>query len=185
MNAAAIEAEASQEDKGDSESEKTEFKLTKEFLEVELAAGKSASRVERELGMKPGTIGYYTKKWGLKSQHAPAFKGRGGKAGDTPANTPANTGAAETATQSQIEAPTADHDPVNRPSHYTSGKVECIDAIEAATTGLTGAEAYHTGAALKYLWRWKHKNGVEDLRKARWHLDRLIGENEGGEQHAN
>jgi len=68
----------------------------------------------------------------------------------------------------------ADHDPVNHPAHYTAGKVECIDAIESATVGLTGGLAYATGAAIKYLWRWNRKNGVEDLRKARWHVDRLI-----------
>lgn len=68
------------------------------------------------------------------------------------------------------------HDPVNRPAHYTAGKVECIDAIEAATAGLTGGQAYNTGAAIKYLWRWSRKGGVEDLRKARWYIDRLIGE---------
>jgi len=67
-----------------------------------------------------------------------------------------------------------DHDPVNHPAHYTAGKVECIDAIESATVGLTGGLAYATGAAIKYLWRWNRKNGVEDLRKARWHVDRLI-----------
>lgn len=65
-------------------------------------------------------------------------------------------------------------DNVNSPSHYTSGKVECIDGIESATTGLTGIEAVCTGNAIKYLWRWKQKGGVEDLRKARWYLDKLI-----------
>jgi len=68
------------------------------------------------------------------------------------------------------------NDPVNRPAHYTAGKVECIDAIEAATTGLTGGQAFNTGAAIKYLWRWKRKNGVEDLRKALWYINRLIAE---------
>lgn len=67
------------------------------------------------------------------------------------------------------------HDPVNHPAHYTAGKVECIDAIEAATIGLSGGVAYCTGAAIKYLWRWSRKNGLEDLKKARWYLDRLIG----------
>ena len=73
---------------------------------------------------------------------------------------------------SQIQQP--DHDPVNHPAHYTAGKVECIDAIESATVGLTGGVAYCTGAAIKYLWRWSRKGGVEDLRKARWYIDRLI-----------
>lgn len=65
-------------------------------------------------------------------------------------------------------------DPVNKPAHYTAGNVECIDGIEAAVEGLTGAEAFNTGQVLKYVWRWKRKGGLEDLRKARWYLDRLI-----------
>ena len=68
----------------------------------------------------------------------------------------------------------ADHDPVSHPAHYTAGKVECIDAIESATVGLTGGAAYCTGDAIKYLWRWHRKGGVEDLKKARWYIDRLI-----------
>ena len=67
-------------------------------------------------------------------------------------------------------------DNVNHPSHYTSGSIECIDAIRAATTGLTGFESYLSGTVLKYLWRWKHKNGLEDLLKARRYLDWLIEE---------
>ncbi len=63
---------------------------------------------------------------------------------------------------------------VDHPAHYTAGGVECIDAIEAATLGLAGGEAFCTGCALKYLWRWKRKGGVEDLEKARWYVDRLI-----------
>ncbi len=66
------------------------------------------------------------------------------------------------------------HDPVNHPAHYTAGRIECIDAIESATIGLHGGLAYCTGAAIKYLWRWSRKGGVEDLRKARWYIDRLI-----------
>lgn len=65
-------------------------------------------------------------------------------------------------------------DPVNHPSHYTAGGVECIEGIESAITGLEGPAAYATGAAIKYLWRWSRKGGVEDLRKARWYIDRLI-----------
>lgn len=65
-------------------------------------------------------------------------------------------------------------DKVNHPSHYTQGKVECIDGIESALTGLDGFEGYLAGNVLKYLWRWKSKNGIEDLMKARWYLDRLI-----------
>jgi hypothetical protein len=66
------------------------------------------------------------------------------------------------------------NDNVNRPSHYTAGKIECIDAMESAVTGLEGMEAVLTAQIIKYIWRWKKKNGVEDLRKAEWYLKRLI-----------
>lgn len=64
-------------------------------------------------------------------------------------------------------------DNVNHPPHYR-GKVECIDAIETAVDGLEGIEAVCTANALKYLWRWKRKNGIEDLRKSVWYVQRLI-----------
>lgn len=48
-------------------------------------------------------------------------------------------------------------DNVTHPSHYTQGKVECIDAIEAAVTGLTGMEAVCTAQCIKYLWRWRRR----------------------------
>ena len=65
------------------------------------------------------------------------------------------------------------NDLVNKPSHY-QGKVECIDAIEAAVEGLEGLEAVCTANVIKYVWRWKKKNGIEDLRKASWYLNKLI-----------
>lgn len=65
-------------------------------------------------------------------------------------------------------------DVVNHPSHYTAGKVECIDALEAATVGLIGIQAVCTANAIKYLWRWKFKGGTQDLEKAKWYIDRLI-----------
>lgn len=67
-----------------------------------------------------------------------------------------------------------DKEMVNHPSHYTSGKVECIDAIESATGDLIGIEAVCTANVIKYVWRWKLKNGVEDLEKASWYLNKLI-----------
>lgn len=69
---------------------------------------------------------------------------------------------------------------INHPAHYCQGGIECIEAIKAATIGLMGMEAVCTANAIKYLWRWKRKNGTEDLRKARWYLDRLIKEVEDG-----
>ena len=69
-------------------------------------------------------------------------------------------------------------DNVNHPSHYTAGGIECIDELKAATEGLEGIEAVCTANAIKYLRRWKRKNGVEDLRKAIWYINRLIKEQE-------
>lgn len=73
---------------------------------------------------------------------------------------------------------------VNHPSHYTQGGVECIDALESATADLIGIEAVCTANAIKYLWRWKHKNGVEDLQKAMWYIQRLIAHEKKGNAHA-
>lgn len=69
-----------------------------------------------------------------------------------------------------------EHDAVNHPSHYTAGGIECIEALKAATTRLTGIEAVCTANAIKYLWRWKDKNGAEDIRKAIWYCERLLKE---------
>ena len=69
-------------------------------------------------------------------------------------------------------------DMVNKPPHYTGGAVECIDAIAEATKYLNGIEAHDTACAIKYLWRWKKKNGVEDLKKAVWYINHLIKLNE-------
>ena len=66
-------------------------------------------------------------------------------------------------------------DKVNHPSHYKSETgLEAIDVIEAFTFDLNGIEAFDTGNALKYICRWKKKNGLEDLKKAQWYLNHLI-----------
>ena len=65
-------------------------------------------------------------------------------------------------------------DAVNHPSHYAgNGGIECIDAIESAVSCLSGIEAFCAGNALKYIWRFNSKNGVEDLDKAEWYLNKL------------
>lgn len=64
---------------------------------------------------------------------------------------------------------------VSHPSHYQSNNgLEVIDVIEAFTDGLIGIEATDTGNVLKYICRWKHKNGLQDLEKAQWYLTHLI-----------
>ena len=72
------------------------------------------------------------------------------------------------------------NDVVNHPSHYTQGCIECIDALKAATVSKTGIEAVCTANVIKYLWRYEEKNGIEDVKKARWYIDRLIKELENG-----
>lgn len=64
------------------------------------------------------------------------------------------------------------HDAVDHPSHYVShpSGIECITITEHMSFTL--------GNALKYIWRADLKGGVEDLRKARWYLDREIGRRE-------
>ena len=64
-------------------------------------------------------------------------------------------------------------DNVNHPSHYTEGKIECIDYIEDKLTE-EEFRGYIKGNVLKYITREKHKNGDEDLKKAKWYLDRLV-----------
>lgn len=73
----------------------------------------------------------------------------------------------------ELEKEKAKYDAVNSPAHYCQGSIECIEALAAATVNLKGIEAVCTANAIKYLWRWKEKNGVEDLRKARWYINYL------------
>lgn len=62
---------------------------------------------------------------------------------------------------------------VNHPIHYTQGKIECIEAMEAMLTP-EEFRGYLRGSIFKYQWRVMKKNGVEDLEKAKWYLDYLI-----------
>ena len=77
---------------------------------------------------------------------------------------------------SEYVAPAEDSDPVNRPSHYTAGGIECIDAIKASmsTEAFLG---FLKGNVQKYMWRYEKKVApVEDLKKAQWYLSKLIEE---------
>lgn len=66
-------------------------------------------------------------------------------------------------------------DMVNHPPHYQSETgLEVIDVIEAFTFDLKGIEATDTGNVIKYICRWKGKNGLQDLKKAKWYLEHLI-----------
>lgn len=70
-------------------------------------------------------------------------------------------------------------DPVNRPAHYTSGGIECIDAIRASMTP-EEFKGFLKGNTMKYLWRYRLKgNPAQDLEKAGWYLSRLTEAGEG------
>ena len=84
------------------------------------------------------------------------------------------TGAASS--DAAIGGQEAKADPVSSPSHYRAGSVECIDAIDAALAGVKDPlSGFYIAQVIKYVWRHEQKGKpVEDLKKAKWYLDRLI-----------
>lgn len=66
-------------------------------------------------------------------------------------------------------------DMVNHPPHYCGdGEIECADFISVCVSPYIGDRAFFFGNTIKYLWRWKNKGGIEDLKKAQWYLKRGI-----------
>ena len=63
-------------------------------------------------------------------------------------------------------------DPVNHQEHYTSGEIECLDAIKAALG--ENYKYYVQGNLIKYIWRFPLKNGKQDLEKAQFYLNDLL-----------
>ena len=64
-------------------------------------------------------------------------------------------------------------DNVNHPEHYTSGNIECIEAIQAALTE-EEYRGYLKGNIIKYVWRERIKGGAESLKKAQWYLGQML-----------
>jgi len=64
-------------------------------------------------------------------------------------------------------------DSVHAPVHYKGDKMECIDAMQAMLSH-DEFRGFLRGNIFKYMWRYKEKNGIEDLRKANWYLEKLI-----------
>lgn len=75
-------------------------------------------------------------------------------------------------------------DDVNHPNHYTSGGIECIDAIRASLGDKEFAD-YCKGNIIKYFWRYRLKNGSEDLHKAQVYLRWMIEAEEREEETKN
>ena len=75
--------------------------------------------------------------------------------------------------QKLAEEEAAEIDPVNNPSHYNLGNIECIDAIEESMSSVA-FKGYLKGNCMKYLWRYEYKGKqVQDLQKAGWYLNKL------------
>ena len=73
----------------------------------------------------------------------------------------------------EVVAVTVEKDNVNHPSHYETGKFECIDVM-VETQGVEAVKAFCICNAFKYLYRHKNKNGTEDVKKAIWYLNKLV-----------
>ena len=67
---------------------------------------------------------------------------------------------------------------VDHPSHYNMGKYECLDVAKELVKDMKGIEATLFFNAFKYLWRYKQKNGLQDLKKCEFYLKELISLNE-------
>jgi hypothetical protein len=66
-------------------------------------------------------------------------------------------------------------DKIDHPDHYTQGDVKCpACGTDIECIDVTKKMCFRLGNVVKYIWRWKKKNGIEDLKKARWYLDHFI-----------
>lgn len=81
----------------------------------------------------------------------------------------------------EMDAKCQEHDNVNHPGHYTFGEIEVIDYIRDKMTP-DEFQGYCMGNVLKYVSRHKHKNGVEDLKKAQVYLGWMIESEEKGHE---
>lgn len=68
------------------------------------------------------------------------------------------------------------NDNVHSPQHYTAGSVEVIEIIDDAVQGADPFEAVCQANIIKYILRYRHKNGAEDVKKAIWYAERLVAE---------
>lgn len=65
------------------------------------------------------------------------------------------------------------NDKINNPSHYNQGKIECIDAMEAAY-GTEAVINFCMCNAFKYMWRFRLKNNREDILKCQWYQNKMV-----------
>lgn len=78
--------------------------------------------------------------------------------------------------ENNIVYPNVENDPVNHPKHYMGQGIECKDAIHSALGDSNYFDGFCRGNAIKYLWRYKEKNGREDLKKALFYINEMLGD---------
>lgn len=71
------------------------------------------------------------------------------------------------------------------PDYYKKGAVECFDVIRIMTSEMNGEESFIVGCIIKYLWRYKHKDGIKDLEKAKTYVEELININNKTQENNN
>lgn len=64
-----------------------------------------------------------------------------------------------------------EHDSVNHPKHYNISGINCSCGRQIECIDVSRNYGFNIGNVIKYLWRYEHKNGLEDLRKAQWYLN--------------
>lgn len=65
-------------------------------------------------------------------------------------------------------------DAAENPTHYAKGGLECRQVVAAVVSNCSGYEGHLLGSAIEYIWRWKNKNGIQDIFKARQCLEMLV-----------
>jgi hypothetical protein len=65
-------------------------------------------------------------------------------------------------------------DKINHPPHYNLAEIKCTCGKPIECIDVIGNKGFVIGSAIKYLWRYEHKNGVEDLRKSLWYISHEI-----------
>lgn len=131
--------------------------LTKDKYLEERGRGKTNAQIEREWGLSLNSIYPWLKKWGITANRSV---------------TKEKTKVENKSPDTKLE-PENKPDNVNQPAHYTTGGIETIDFMKAKLEPAQ-FEGYLVGNVIKYISRYRHKNGAEDLRKAAWYLDKLI-----------
>lgn len=76
--------------------------------------------------------------------------------------------------EKELEELKAKPDPVNHPHHYNNSPAKCECGRRIECIDVTRHMNFNVGNAIKYLWRYQDKNGLEDLKKALWYLQDYI-----------